>query len=364
MRILVVGDWHSELHEEPVCHALEEIGHDVLRFPWHQYFRPAAAWPRPARAAQSMALRAQNKYLLGPAFKRMNRELVRAATQGRPDLIFVYRGTHVAARSLTAVRRALPDTVIVGYNNDDPFGPGQPRLLWRHFLRGLPDYDVALAYRQHNLAEFQQHGARSVRLLRSWFVPERNHPVTLSEGDRQRFETDVVFVGHYEADGRLELLESIVRHGHRLRLFGPGYDWDPVLARSKWLREHIPVELVWGEDYNKALCGAKVALCFFSRLNRDTYTRRCFEIPATGTMMLSEHSDDMAQMFASGREADFFRSERELGDKLRLYLSDHSLRARVAAGGLERVWADGHDIVSRLKTLLEWLRDTTRLRAD
>ena len=46
---------------------------------------------------------------------------------------------------------------------------------------------------------------------------------------------------------------------------------------------------------------------FFSRLNRDTYTRRCFEIPAAGTLMLCDYSDHAATLFAPGREADFFR---------------------------------------------------------
>src|SRR5206468_7155798 len=131
-----------------------------------------------------------------------------------------------------------------------------------------PVYDIALAYRQHNLDDLRAAGARRVGLLRSWFDPERNHPIDLTAGEKKEFETDVVFVGHYEPDGRLEALEAVVRAGFRLRLFGPGYDWDPVIARSHHLRDLRPVRLVWGEDYNRALCGAKIALCFFSRLIR------------------------------------------------------------------------------------------------
>ncbi len=355
MRILVAGDGHSELHERPVIHALRELGHEAQGFLWHDYFKPTS---RALDRLQRPLLRAQDKFVRGPAVNRLNADLVRKCTEMQPNLLFIYRGTHVKASALRRIREQVPGIVIAGYNNDDPFGPGQPHYRWRHFLDCLAEYDVALAYRHHNLEEFSRHGARQVRLLRSWFIPERNHPVTLTPEDEACYATDVVFVGHYENDGRLELLENVVRQGFRLRLFGPGYDWDPVLSGSDTLRHLRPVKLVWGEDYNKALCGAKVALCFFSRLNRDTYTRRCFEIPATGTMMLSEYSDDLASLFAEGREADFFRSKDELLDKLSLYLGDDDRRHSVAQAGLQRVNSDGHDLKSRLRDLLAWMEQS------
>ena len=356
MNILIAGDWHSELHEETVYRAFEALGHQPHRFAWHQYFQPAGSVAR-------LSAKVQNRLLAGPLIARINRDFVQKAAETRPELVFIYRGTHVTPHTVRAIKAMLPATIIAGYNNDDPFGPGQPRRLWRHFLACLPFYDLTLAYRHHNLAEFEAQGARCVRLLRSWFMPERNHPVVLSAADREKFTADVVFVGHYEADGRLEYLEEIVRQGYKLRLFGPGYEWDPVIARSRWLKDQSPVQLVWGEDYNKALCGSKIALCFFSRLNRDTYTRRCFEIPATGTLMLCEYSADAATLFAPGRDADFFRDGQELAAKLKLYAGDDVLRTQVAAAGKMRVWADGHDVISRMRQVLQWVDKLKAKRA-
>ncbi len=353
MRILVAGDGHSELHEQPVIRTLRALGHEAQGFLWSAYFKlPAETL---GGRLSRLLLRAQDKFVRGPVVTRLNTDLLRTVATMRPDLLLIYRGTHVQARTLRDIRGLVPGIVIAGYNNDDPFGPGQPHYRWRHFLDCLAEYDVALAYRHHNLQDFQNHGAKRVRLLRSWFIPERNHPVTLTAQDEAAYAADVVFVGHYEDDGRVELLEAVVKQGFRLRLFGPGYDWDPVLSRSSVLKHLRPVRLVWGEDYNKALCGAKVALCFFSRLNRDTYTRRCFEIPATGTMMLSEHSDDLATLFAEGRDADYFRSTEELISKLTLYVGDENLRRAVAQAGRLRVKADGHDLESRLRDLLGWM---------
>lgn len=359
MKILVAGDWHSQVHEEPAARALQTLGHAVMRFAWHPYF---AAPQSRFGDLQRISRKFQNKYMVGPLFNRLNHDLMKAVARERPDLLFVYRGTHITNSTLRAARRLLSSTLIVGYNNDDPFSPHYPRWMWRHFISALPEYDLILAYRHRNLDDFRNAGARDVRLLRSWFVPELNHPVALSPEDRAQFECDVVFVGHNEPDGRLELLEEIAQRGFRLRLFGPykGFGkqgWHPFIDKSPRLRYLAPVHLVWGEDYNKALCGAKVALCFLSKMNRDSYTRRCFEIPATKTMMLSEYTDDLASLFREGVEADFFRSPDELIAKLRLYINDDTLRQTVAEAGYRRVYADGHDVVSRMRQMLNWVQE-------
>jgi spore maturation protein CgeB len=346
VRILVAGDWHSDLHEEPVYQALLTLGHQAHRFPWHRYYLPAGA----GRLAQ-LACRLQNRVLAGPLLTRINDDFLAAALEVRPEVLFVYRGTHITRNALQAVKRQLPNTVLIGYNNDDPFARDQSRLLWRHFLKAVPAYDLMCAYRSHNLADFQAAGARRVELLRSWFVPERNHPVELSGQELQRFACDLVFAGHYEPDGRLELIEGLASlEGVDFRLFGP--EWRGVAERSPVLRRLAPVVALAGADYNKALCGAKIALCLLSKLNRDTYTRRCFEIPAAGSFLLAEYSDDLASLFREGVEAEFFRSPGELGEKVRYYLAHDAERRAIAAAGRERVVADGHDVVSRMRTLL------------
>lgn len=362
MKIVIAGDWHSDLHEEPVERALRQLGHDTVRFPWFSYFVAEGAMAALSRPL----LKVQNKYLAGPLVTRLNRDLFACVQEAAPDAVLMYRGSHVYGETLRRIRALRRPPLVVGYNNDDPFSPSYPRWFWRHFLTGLPAYDLLLAYRPHNIAEYRAAGAREVRLLRSWYVPERNRPVALSDQDRGRFECDVVFAGHYEDDGRLECLEAVARRGWKLNIFGHDYGWHPALRQSPVLRRYMPLRTVWGEDYNKALCGARVALCFLSKLNRDTYTRRSFEIPASGTLMLAQHADDLASLFKAGEEADYFHGPGELVQKLELYLGDEALRRRVAEAGRRRVQADGHDIVSRMRQLSKWmeeLRATAKMEA-
>lgn len=357
MKILVVGDWHSHLHEEVAAAALEQLGHIVSRFAWQRYF-VSAGQPR----WRQYWLRAQNKYLWGPQLQNLNRDLLALAREFQPEVIFIYRGTHIFALTLRAIRAAVPGVTIIGYNNDDPFARGHIVGLWRHFIAGLPELDLALAYRHVNLEDFSKAGAPRVKLLRSWYVPELNHPRALSSHEHARFDCDVVFAGHYEPDMRLACLEEVVKRGWRLRLFGHQEGWQTALRSSPILRHLAPVQAVWGTDYNAALCGARIALCFLSKLNRDTYTRRCFEIPASGAMMLSERSADLESLFLPGEEADYFSSPQELGEKLDLYLRSEAKRAAVAAAGRIKVSAVGHDVTSRMRMLTGWIEDLRKKR--
>lgn len=348
MKILVVGDGHSAIHEVAVANAFKTLGHQVEAFYWHTYFNSQILWVR-------LWQRVQNKYIIGPALDRLNADLIYAADQFNPKLIFIYRGTHITPQTIAIIKNKLPDCVVYGYNNDDPFAYGHPSWLWRHFLKSVPMYDLVFAYRNHNLDDFRKIGAKHVELLRSWYIQDLNHSVTLSENDKVKYDSDVVFIGHYENDGRLEYLEEIVRNGYKLRLFGPGYEWNSPLAKSMELKHLVPLHSVWNQDYNKALSGAKIALCFFSKLNRDTYTRRCFEIPATGTLLLSEYSDDLASLYQAGKEADFFNNKEEMILKIKLYLENEELRRLLGENGKKRVIIDGHDIVTRMRKVLDFV---------
>ena len=118
-----------------------------------------------------------------------------------------------------------------------------------------------------------------------------------------------------------------------------------------------PIVPAYGDDYVKALQGGKVCLVFLSKLNRDTYTRRCFEIPACGRVMLAERTTDLQKMFKEDEEACFFSTNDELVKKVRWLLDNPDARQRIADAGRQRVWVDGHDVMSRAGEFLNHIQE-------
>ncbi len=332
MKILVVGDWHSDIHEKPLAEAFEQLGHSVSKFTWGNRF------------TRSIPSRVQDKFLFGPTLRRLNADLKDQVQRERPHFVFVYRGSHVYRRTIDDAKALSPESFWLGYNNDDPFSPQNPFYFWRHFKNSIPAYDLLFAYRARNLEEYSAAGAKRVCLLRSWFIPDRNRKVTLSAEDKLRYGCDVAFIGHYEPDGRSHAIEKVIQAGFDFKLYGPEWNRTPSLKALPPPR---------GENYNKAVNGAKICLCFLSALNRDTYTRRCFEIPAAGSLLLTQYSDDIASLFTPGVECETFRTSDELVQKLKSLLADPQRLEAIAEAGTRRLHQDRHDVVSRAREILD-----------
>ena len=347
LRILIAGEGRSPIHEQAWQRGLEAAGCVVERFDWMPRFRSSSR-------LRSLCLRAQNQLLLGPSILALNADLVARVLASSPDVLLLYRPTHVLPSALRLVREKAPATLVVSYNNDDPFSAKAPPHLWRHYIDCIPLVDMALAYREKNLAELRAAGARRAHVMRSYYQPEIHHPVEVTSADEARYATDVVFVGHYEPDGRIDYLAAVAEAFPRFRLFGP--DWERA-PHHPALQRLLPIHALAHGEYVKAIQCAKIALVFFSGLNNDNYTRRVFEIPAIGTFMLSPRTAEMEGLFRPGIEADYFGSPCELVAKIQHYLGAEEARQRIAAAGAARVRDDSHDIGSRMRTLVSLLRE-------
>ena len=350
MRILFVGAWQWEWYEKALSDASKQLGHEVAGVGWASLFKKDLNTPN--LRYKSVYHRIEERLVMGPITFAFNQQLIDRAQAFRPDFAFVYNGTHLLPDTLKILKQTLPQTLLLQYCNDNPFSSAADKLLWRHVKQSIPTYDAHFVFRHSNIADVVACGGRNVHLLRSYYIPEddyRQEPGAAND----HLKSDVLFAGHYEPDSRMEALERVAGLPLKLNVFGGG--WATAQARLRPgspLARFFPISPVVGADYRMAISGAKIALCFLSKLNEDTYTTRNFQIPAMRTFMLSEYTPDLASLFEEGKEAEFFRSQDELLDKIRYYLQHDSEREEIACNGHRRLLADGHDVVSRARQVV------------
>lgn len=345
MKILLAGAFISERHEPTWSRALRELGHDVTEFHFGKYVNRA-----------SILDRLQNRFVFGPLLRRANDDLLALARQVGPEAFIAYRALLMYPKTARRLRAAT-GAILASYQNDNVFGGLEGKAYWRLFRRAIPEYDVHFAFRHSDVSNYLREGVPRAVLLRRHYRPWVHR--RLSPGEAAGWESDICFVGHCEADHRLDYMDRLMRSvsaSYRLN----GFAWMRHAQGRAWKGMDTPD--VEEGDYVRALNGTKIALAFLSTLNQDTYTMRHFEIPACGTFMLSQRTDDLLTLYEEDKEAAFFSSADELIDKARFYLAHADARRRIAEAGFRRCTTSGYDIFTRMRLVvstLEQIRSST-----
>ena len=331
-KILVVDSGQDCMYGTALKNAFVECGYrETVLF----------SWKNKKIVGSSTMSRVQSRLTVGPEVDEVNHELLLKVKSFQPQLVFLYSCRIVYAKTVRRIKKFGAKVSV--YNNDNPFSDYYPKYFWRHYIASLKYADITYIYRENNRILAQKYGAKRVSLLRSYYIGKKNY---YTGEERSLNVSRIGFVGHFEADGRESYIKALMDKGITVTLTD---------AWPKSITEHKNCIVVdrYKESYNEILNELDIAIVFLSKLNQDTYTRRCFEIPATRTMMLSEYTDDLASMYSEGKEIVFFRSIQDFLNKAEYYL-DHIDECRdIGQRGYERLLKDGHEAKDRVQQIME-----------
>lgn len=182
--------------------------------------------------------------------------------------------------------------------------------------------------------------------LNAEFVPFGANPIAaVADGPL----LDVLFVGSCDLR-RIFLLEGI-----RERVSIRGNRWQRNLPLiSPGLRQRVDDRPVWGEELHRLLARSRIVL----NITRTDFhgaetgiNLRIFEALAAGCFLLTDHCDELEELFVPGEEIETYRSARELAEKVEHYLADDSAREAIARTGHAN-FLRRHTWLQRVKTQL------------
>jgi hypothetical protein len=263
--------------------------------------------------------------------RALNAELLRVAGTQKPDVIWIDKGTWVFPSTL---RRLADAGAFLVHHNTDALRPHARAAHWQYTLlrSTIAQYDLVFTTNLADHAALLKSMPGRVELTHLGFDPVRFNGDPIPEEERRRWASDVLFVGHWEP--RTELgIRALRTGGIAVRVHGHGWE----RAASMDLPGSIHPGQIGNEDYVFALKSAKIGLGFVSEWNGNQTAGRSFEIPACGTFLLALRTEQHAQLYLEGQEAEFFANEDELLLKARRYLQDEALRSSVAAAGRRKV---------------------------
>jgi spore maturation protein CgeB len=256
-------------------------------------------------------------------------EEVIAASSATHILVFRYAYKFINPEVLQRYARALNCRIYLYDTDSCNLFPDQKEFIY--FIENeLVIYDGIFSFSKVAADFFTK-----TRGLPATYFPYGSNPITRERTQAQSI--DVLFVGK-ASFRRIFLLEYIK---DKVTVYGNRWNKSyPVV--SPGLKNRIVSKTVWDDDLTDLMFQSKIVLnitnsnfyCVETGLNL-----RVFEVLAAGGFLLTDHYEEIADLFEIGKEIETYASARELKEKVEYYLSHEEERKKIAAAGKKKFYA-------------------------
>jgi spore maturation protein CgeB len=355
MKILFLGEIGEGQTSLMRMRALKRLGHQVCGI------HTVQPWMRRSWFARQLQRRSQR----GPAVTEINRSVVETARAFRPDIVWAEKQEFLHVDTIEDIRKL--GAKLVHFTPDPYFSlPWKRTRLMDEAIRA---FDVLIYCKSYERQDYEALGKPLVYMPLG-YCDEVHRPLA---SDDSRWSCAVGFLGGWEPR-RERLLRAVCATGADVKVWGGHWDFvrdgrwglrrylilrqlagdepfrlkaDPSLAKA-WQGGEI-----YADDYARALTASKIGLGFLRKICPDQHTTRTFEIPACGSLLLADRTQEHQDFFEEGKEAEFFDSPEELADKVRFYCTNEPARMAIAKAGYTRCVRGKYAYVDRLRSALD-----------
>lgn len=314
-KILLVGFWKYVIYEISFFYALKKRGHSVKKI----------------NGLNFLSNKWKEVSFISEGHVKLNNHIIETAKQNQFDFIFFWRPIYVFPSTLKKLRQLR--IKLYSYNNDDPFNANLKLLktrilhylIYRYYKKGLRYYDINFFYREINLIESKKFKSNSSDLIFPYFIKERAKKFKKIKDKKN----DVIFIGHFEHDNRDDHIKILIENKINVEIYGNYWEYSKLYLNTKNIDNY--------KKYNQEINNSKISLCFFSKHNRDEYTRRVFEITSNGSLLMSENTKFMRDYFTEWENVVFFNNPEELLFKTIFLLKNHDLIEKISKNGQKLV---------------------------
>lgn len=338
-KVLIVGQT-IELGrtEEVYGRGFSAAGCEVKHFTWKE--------AEPTLFSRSLGHRVAWRVAWQLLARSANQKMIEITNQFKPDLTFVIGPNLVQPSTIKVLQQ---HSLVFVFFTDNPLDHHHTHSnVW--VRRGLPLWDAVFIWSQ-KLAEKLIDQDVKKALFHSFcsdmqyhFPKRQANPIY-----------DVAFIGNWDASRKREQYLKAISH-YQLGIWGSDY-WI-THCRETSLKNFCKGMCTY-EEIPEILGSAKIGLNILRPQNETGHNIRTFEIPASGTLMLSERSQDLLNLFEEDREAVYFSRPDELKQKVEYLLQNPNLIQSIADAGYKKALT--HTITERvaeIASLYQQLKST------
>lgn len=329
MKILFSG--HHNPHFFTITEYLEKairsLGHELVIFEDRQHKIPGR-------------IRRHSPFLNQLDLKIINKKMLSLAEETKPDIAIVTGGDRISSETVKKLKDR--GVVCILWTTDYP--------ICQTIIEVAPLYDHIFCQGTEAIELLAGAGIRGAQWLPMACDLEYHYPVDCSVADKEKYGSDIVFVGSYYPN-RADLFERISKFD--LAIWGPG--WDALPAASP-LRKHLKGQHTRPEEWLKIYSAGKIILSTHHHDPEGNFpiyqaSPRVFEILSCGAFQLCDDQRDVFSLFKDGEDLVKFVDTTDLINKINYYLAHPEERKEIAVKGRRNV-LENHTYVHRIKKLL------------
>jgi len=275
----------------------------------------------------------------------MNKNLVQAATEFRPDFIHLGKCESVKGQTVMAIKKTLPNVKVIHFYGDLRMNV----VPWVVDIGRACDRTVMQIDGGSLVRRYEKVGCKNIGYWPAGTDPEIYGPRRVKKRDLA-----VVFMGtlgnprRFEwYDGRRELVETLANDGIHVHVFGGGWE---ELGRGR-VSHH---RYVGSEGFSHACSRTQIALGY-SAADVPGYTSwpRVLNSMICSCFFLTRYFVGLEAIFERGVHLDWFESIPEAIKKVHYYLSHGDERNRIAQAGRVEVLRN-HTWDRRIELMLSY----------
>lgn len=260
-----------------------------------------------------------------------------------PDLLLMQTWGCLIEPSILSKVREKFGTIVCNISMDDrhQYWGRKVQGEWSGSYALIPHIDMALTAAPEAVEWYRKEGCAA------YFFPEASDPNLFKPMPEEEKLWDVSFVGsRYGIRG--QIVHVLRRAGIQVAAYGSGWENGRITT----------------EDVPRLFAQSKIILGVSAIGHCQDFVGlklRDFDAPMSGSCYVTQHNDDLHELYEVGREIVTYRDIDECVEKVRYLLGHESARETIAKAGRERALRD-HTWDKRFATLIQHLGWNSNVR--
>ena len=335
MKILFSGHHnpHFPTITEYIESAIHDLGHGLYIFEDSKHIIPGRI-----RRSSSLLQKADLNYI--------NKQLISLVAAVHPDITIISGGERITLETVQKLKNYCANVVL--WTIDAP-------INFARLIQAAPSYHYIFCQGTEAIEIFERENIKGAKWLPMACDLIQHHPVQCSSQDKERYGSDIVFVGSYYHN-RAALFEKLVDLD--IAIWGPGWEY---LAPSSPLQRKIRGRHMNPSEWLKIYSASKIVLATHYQDPQKSFpvyqaSPRIFEALACGAFVICDNQRDVFSLFEDRKHLVCFYDEADLIEKIKYYLDHSEERNVISAQGRQEVIAK-HTYVQRIRKLLSMIGD-------